>query len=55
MKVSTFVPKSNLGTFTNADEHMIEQTIKLPTPVLKQSLEEYNNKKDLMGGVNFIN
>jgi hypothetical protein len=34
-----------LGTFSNNEASAIEETIKLPTPVLNRGLEEYNNIK----------
>lgn len=45
LKLSSFVPQSNLGTFGNHDSNTIEEILKLPTPVLQKGLEEYNSVK----------
>lgn len=44
------MPQSNLGTYTNGEAQSIEDTLKLPTPVLQKGLDEYNNIKETMEG-----
>jgi hypothetical protein len=50
VKLSSIVPQSNLGTFTNNQSQNIENTLKLPSLVLQKSLNEYNEKKATMSG-----
>jgi hypothetical protein len=50
--LSSIVPQSNLGTYSNSDAQSVEDALKLPTPVLNRGLEEYNNTKETLE-VNF--
>ena len=45
MKLSSFVPQSNLATFDNQDAHHIEHLIDQPSLVRDKALEVYNIKK----------